>query len=286
MLQSAAQAPSSESSGSQSGTIPVAVAESVLSATSSHASAIVPETQRQGPSQVIWGDVDIMGSHSSRSYSTDEVPQERARAAVLERRGLSDSIMFLDSSDSSRSSESRHNPRSPDVSAEVRRYHEFGISTASLGADLADMQGGLSSRAGIDAAQNPCGPAWSEGAAKHGTGSCRPCAWNWKPSGCHKGSSCEFCHMCEENALRERKQERLKILKDAKKAARRDRKNIVVKGQVLPAGPVVRPDTAGAILGSQVIPSVTLSGDAGGATDSRSQSVGVHRDPDQNRLSL
>jgi len=44
------------------------------------------------------------------------------------------------------------------------------------------------------------GAPWSVGSAAHDDGNCKPCAWNWKPSGCSKGLSCEFCHSCEKDA--------------------------------------------------------------------------------------
>jgi len=38
----------------------------------------------------------------------------------------------------------------------------------------------------------------SIGSALHGSGSCKPCAWFWKPSGCSNGSDCRHCHLCSE----------------------------------------------------------------------------------------
>jgi len=49
------------------------------------------------------------------------------------------------------------------------------------------------------------GAPWSAGSIAHQDGKCKPCAWNWKPSGCSKGLSCEFCHSCEENALQRKR---------------------------------------------------------------------------------
>mmetsp|Transcript_21421 Transcript_21421/g.45632 ORF Transcript_21421/g.45632 Transcript_21421/m.45632 type:complete len:160 (+) Transcript_21421:148-627(+) len=50
---------------------------------------------------------------------------------------------------------------------------------------------------------------WSKGASGHDDGTCRPCAWNYKPSGCINGSECTFCHMCEKDELKRRKKEML-----------------------------------------------------------------------------
>lgn len=57
-------------------------------------------------------------------------------------------------------------------------------------------------------------PSWSIGAAGHAKGLCRPCAWNWKPGGCSKGESCEFCHLCEEGMLKVRKKDRQAVVKE------------------------------------------------------------------------
>jgi len=42
---------------------------------------------------------------------------------------------------------------------------------------------------------------WSMGAELHAFGKCRPCAWFWQPEGCDNGRSCQYCHMCAEDAL-------------------------------------------------------------------------------------
>jgi len=43
------------------------------------------------------------------------------------------------------------------------------------------------------------------GSALHGSGTCNPCAWFWKPSGCQSNLNCGFCHMCPEGELKNRK---------------------------------------------------------------------------------
>jgi len=45
----------------------------------------------------------------------------------------------------------------------------------------------------------------SKGSASHGTGKCRPCAWFWKPHGCHSADDCNYCHLCPEGELKTRK---------------------------------------------------------------------------------
>eukprot|EP00403_Amphidinium_massartii_P018727 CAMPEP_0178421430 /NCGR_PEP_ID=MMETSP0689_2-20121128/26642_1 /TAXON_ID=160604 /ORGANISM="Amphidinium massartii, Strain CS-259" /LENGTH=213 /DNA_ID=CAMNT_0020042939 /DNA_START=174 /DNA_END=815 /DNA_ORIENTATION=+ len=43
----------------------------------------------------------------------------------------------------------------------------------------------------------------SVGSAMHPT-ECRPCAWHWTASGCLRGSSCAYCHLCGEVEFRRR----------------------------------------------------------------------------------
>lgn len=53
----------------------------------------------------------------------------------------------------------------------------------------------------------------SIGAQGHGDGTCRPCAWNWKPEGCSNTGSCSFCHSCGPDELRKRRKDRIAFLK-------------------------------------------------------------------------
>jgi len=39
----------------------------------------------------------------------------------------------------------------------------------------------------------------------NGRPKCKPCVWFWKPSGCSRGWACNYCHMCPEVEVRERK---------------------------------------------------------------------------------
>lgn len=65
----------------------------------------------------------------------------------------------------------------------------------------------------------------SVGSKMHDQGMCRPCAWNWKPSGCSKGSGCEYCHQCDQYALKARmKQRQLEKMKMMQRRAKRDAK--------------------------------------------------------------
>lgn len=58
----------------------------------------------------------------------------------------------------------------------------------------------------------------SAGSKEHDQGRCRPCVWNWRPSGCSKGSGCEYCHLCPEEAIKERvRQRRLEKLNKPRK---------------------------------------------------------------------
>jgi len=45
----------------------------------------------------------------------------------------------------------------------------------------------------------------SHGSVAHAAGTCKPCAWFWKPSGCQNAQNCAYCHICSEGELKSRK---------------------------------------------------------------------------------
>jgi len=45
----------------------------------------------------------------------------------------------------------------------------------------------------------------SFGSETHGSGECKPCAWFHRPGGCSNGPECQHCHLCPENAIKERR---------------------------------------------------------------------------------
>jgi len=46
-------------------------------------------------------------------------------------------------------------------------------------------------------------PHASIGSVGHDKGVCRPCVWFWRPTvSCNKGPLCEYCHLCDEGALK------------------------------------------------------------------------------------
>mmetsp|Transcript_13122 Transcript_13122/g.30788 ORF Transcript_13122/g.30788 Transcript_13122/m.30788 type:complete len:169 (+) Transcript_13122:42-548(+) len=71
-----------------------------------------------------------------------------------------------------------------------------------------------SSQTRADSDRSGIGPGiqWSEGARLHPE-QCKPCAWNWKPSGCSKGEKCAFCHMCAEGELKRKRKEHINHLR-------------------------------------------------------------------------
>jgi len=56
----------------------------------------------------------------------------------------------------------------------------------------------------------------SRGSAEHMAGTCKPCAFNWKPEGCQHGQNCKFCHLCPIGEVKKRKKEKLILRKMAK----------------------------------------------------------------------
>jgi hypothetical protein len=53
----------------------------------------------------------------------------------------------------------------------------------------------------------------SVGSAKHEYGTCKPCAF-LHTKGCASGFDCEFCHMCEAGAVKQRKKQKLDQRRD------------------------------------------------------------------------
>mmetsp|Transcript_18329 Transcript_18329/g.49275 ORF Transcript_18329/g.49275 Transcript_18329/m.49275 type:complete len:295 (-) Transcript_18329:192-1076(-) len=54
----------------------------------------------------------------------------------------------------------------------------------------------------------------SVGAAGHFDGTCRPCAHYWRPGGCSNGVNCTFCHVCDADALKRWKKEKVAKLRE------------------------------------------------------------------------
>jgi len=79
-----------------------------------------------------------------------------------------------------------------------------------------------------DALELPKGVS-SVGALGHGTNTCKPCAWSWKPGGCVNGKNCEFCHMCSRGELKRRRKERVAVLR---KSEQEDKQQMARAGAV------------------------------------------------------
>lgn len=53
----------------------------------------------------------------------------------------------------------------------------------------------------------------SQGSLPHAAGSCKPCAWFWKPSGCRHATNCAYCHVCSEGEIKARKKSKLTAMR-------------------------------------------------------------------------
>mmetsp|Transcript_146385 Transcript_146385/g.272600 ORF Transcript_146385/g.272600 Transcript_146385/m.272600 type:complete len:360 (-) Transcript_146385:198-1277(-) len=53
----------------------------------------------------------------------------------------------------------------------------------------------------------------SRGSALHHTGTCKPCAWFWKPKGCQNGKDCLHCHLCPDGEIKARKKSKLVMMR-------------------------------------------------------------------------
>lgn len=58
----------------------------------------------------------------------------------------------------------------------------------------------------------------SKGSTLHGTGTCQPCAWFWKPSSCLNAADCKYCHLCPEGEVKSRKRLKLAALRSGAEA--------------------------------------------------------------------
>lgn len=74
----------------------------------------------------------------------------------------------------------------------------------------------------------------SVGSAGHSAGTCKPCAWNRQASGCFKGSACEFCHMCDEGAVKRKKKARTSRMKANRRTVKRAKQE---EAEAIPATP-------------------------------------------------
>jgi len=56
-------------------------------------------------------------------------------------------------------------------------------------------------------------PVWEA----HSRGECKPCAYFWgKEDGCRQGAQCEFCHICDQDAMKRRKKQKKANIKKLK----------------------------------------------------------------------
>eukprot|EP00929_Paragymnodinium_shiwhaense_P084088 TRINITY_DN44942_c0_g1_i1.p1 TRINITY_DN44942_c0_g1~~TRINITY_DN44942_c0_g1_i1.p1 ORF type:complete len:586 (+),score=136.70 TRINITY_DN44942_c0_g1_i1:116-1873(+) len=53
----------------------------------------------------------------------------------------------------------------------------------------------------------------STGSALHALGKCKPCAWFWKPEGCHNGRACAHCHACPEGEIQQRRKAKVSAIR-------------------------------------------------------------------------
>lgn len=53
----------------------------------------------------------------------------------------------------------------------------------------------------------------SIGSSLHSSGQCKPCAWFHKPKGCYRAERCRHCHACAPEELKQRKKEKVTVLK-------------------------------------------------------------------------
>mmetsp|Transcript_8348 Transcript_8348/g.19663 ORF Transcript_8348/g.19663 Transcript_8348/m.19663 type:complete len:167 (+) Transcript_8348:77-577(+) len=158
------------------------------------------------PRHIIWGGIERVDSTASSSAES--------RAEFLSRhRRSTKTIDFRDTS-----------PLTPTVSLSVgpvdlSMCRAAGSPSASCsGAAAVAMT--TSSASHCDQLHN-LDSRWSEGSRLHASGKCTPCFHVWKRSSCRDGRACQFCHMCDEAKVREKRRARLA----AQRHKRKDRRS-------------------------------------------------------------
>mmetsp|Transcript_34014 Transcript_34014/g.90176 ORF Transcript_34014/g.90176 Transcript_34014/m.90176 type:complete len:229 (-) Transcript_34014:546-1232(-) len=68
-------------------------------------------------------------------------------------------------------------------------------------------------------------PRRSAGSAGHEEGSCRPCAWFWRPQGCANGADCRHCHLCRIGEVKARRKANRASVREQSSAAAEDAKD-------------------------------------------------------------
>jgi len=108
----------------------------------------------------------------------------------------------------------------------------------------------------------------SIGALGHDTNTCKPCAWNWKPSGCVNGRSCDFCHLCERGELNRRRKEHVAVLRKSEK----ENKQKIAKARAAEEGRIGAAEGSGLDSGS--VFTAALSGHENASSTSKSALTG------------
>eukprot|EP00928_Gymnodinium_smaydae_P047478 TRINITY_DN31695_c0_g1_i1.p1 TRINITY_DN31695_c0_g1~~TRINITY_DN31695_c0_g1_i1.p1 ORF type:complete len:169 (-),score=31.35 TRINITY_DN31695_c0_g1_i1:313-819(-) len=135
----------------------------------------------------VWGNLELVDNNNADSSSESCGGKQEKLQSLLKH------VKFHDMSSSTGSS--RDNKE--------KDWTKVHVSGSAAGDDAASPQA-------IPTPNPGSRIMWSAGAAGHDEDysrrTCKPCAWNWKPTGCVKGQSCDFCHMCDEGELKRKKQ--------------------------------------------------------------------------------
>jgi len=109
------------------------------------------------------------------------------------------------------------------------------LDESDLSRSIEELMGG---RAVIEP---PMNVSWSVGAKLHYAGQCRPCAWSWRPDGCSNGASCKYCHMCGEEAVKNRSKTRVKEQRARRRAIHGRPRSEAIHGLTASTSPAVQP---------------------------------------------
>lgn len=218
--------------------------ESSLDDSRSRRSSEIPT---DGPSSLSRPMVAVGPEHYVASGNLAQEPPVPPRMVAATPEGLGQNILISTGSESSSIINSSQTV--PIISAGSQSAGSQSGQVPWLAPDIAEVdywdRDGPSSEYSESADQETVveAAAWSEGSKLHKSGECRPCAWNWKPSGCVKENRCEFCHQCGQDVLKSG-------LKARKQAQRRTRTANRRAARASKDGGVEEPEDAGQATGS------------------------------------
>ncbi|CAE8667913.1 unnamed protein product [Polarella glacialis] len=147
-------------------------------------SAAVPE--KEGPSHIVWGDLDSSSDGSSRHCSM-----------LTKKKAALESALQKASSVCSSSSSECASPAGSIRGSRTARVRALAAASAAGGGGAMDSgyPGAPGAEQGTEDVSEEAAAQSAKVAAEHEAGTCRPCLYFVSKVGCTRGASCSFCHL-------------------------------------------------------------------------------------------